>query len=199
MVRENVDVLRAGMQRRGALATLGPAIDRAVALDKARRETIQAVQERKAARNAVSQQVGQRKRAGESAADLQQQSRALGDEIARLDRELAQTESELSAILLELPNITLDGVPAGGEDKNAVVRGWGAPREGARVQPHWEIGARLGIIDVERGAKIIGSGCILFREMGARLVRAPGNLMLAVDSRAPGYEETWIRVGGSRV
>src|SRR6266550_6897056 len=142
------------------------------------REAIQAVEERKAARNTVSQQVGQRKRAGESADDLQQQSRALGDEIARLDGELAQTESELSTILLELPNVTLDQVPAGGEEKNSVVRSWGSPREGARVEPHWEIGSRLGLIDFERGAKISGSGFIVFPGLGARLVRALMNLML---------------------
>src|SRR3954471_5358931 len=147
MVREHVDALREGMRRRGVLDALSPAIDRAVSLDKIRRDTIQAVEERKAARNAVSQQVGQRKRAGESAEDLQLQSRALGEEIARLDSELAATQSELSAILLELPNITLDQVPAGGEENNVVVRSWGEPRDGARVQPHWEIGTRLGLID----------------------------------------------------
>src|SRR3954462_1958701 len=128
MVREHIDALRAGLRRRGALDALSPTIDRAVALDKSRRETIQAVEERKAARNAVSQQVGQRKRAGESADDLQEQSRALGDEITRLDRELAETESQLSAILLELPNIPLDEVPVGGEESNTVIRTWGSPR-----------------------------------------------------------------------
>ena len=64
MVREHIDALRAGMRRRGALDALSPTIERAVALDRNRRETIQAVEERKAARNAVTQQVGQRKRAG---------------------------------------------------------------------------------------------------------------------------------------
>ena len=194
MVRENVDALRAGMRRRGALDTLAPAIDRAVALDKIRRDTIQAVEERKAARNAVSQQVGQRKRAGESADDLQQQSRALGDEIARLDSELAETEKELASILLEIPNVTLDQVPAGGEENNTVVRRWGTPREGAKVAPHWEIGARLGLIDFERGAKISGSGFIAFRAAGARLVRSLMNLMLDVHTREHGYEEEWIPV-----
>jgi Seryl-tRNA synthetase len=111
MVREHIDALRDGMRRRGALDALSPAIDRAVTLDEARRETIQAAEERKAARNAVTQQVGQRKRSGEDAGDLQQQSRALGDEIAQLDRELAATEEELSRILLDLPNITLEQVP----------------------------------------------------------------------------------------
>ena len=194
MVREQIDALREGMRRRGALDALSPTIERAVTLDKSRRDTIQAVEERKAARNAVSKQVGQRKRAGEPADDLQQRSRELGDEIARLDRELAETESELSAILLELPNITLDQVPAGGEESNAVVRSWGTPREGARVQPHWEIGTRLGLIDFERGAKISGSGFIVFRRAGARLVRSLMNFALDVHTREQGYEEAWVPV-----
>ena len=194
MVRENIDALRAGLRRRGALDALSPTIDRAVTLDKSRRETIQAVEERKAARNAVTQQVGQRKRAGEPADDLQQQSRALGDEIARLDRELSETEGQLSAIMLELPNITADEVPPGGEEANAVVRSWGTPREGTRVKPHWEIGTRLGLIDFERGAKISGSGFIVFRGAGARLVRALMNFALDVHTREHGYEETWVPV-----
>jgi seryl-tRNA synthetase len=194
MVREHIDALRAGMRRRGALDALSPTIERAVALDQSRRETIQAVEERKAARNAVTQQVGQRKRAGESADDLQQRSRDLGEEIARLDRELAETETELSTILLELPNVTLDQVPAGGEERNEVVRAWGTPREGARIQPHWEIGTKLGLVDFERGAKISGSGFIIFRRSGARLVRSLMNLMLDVHGGEHGYEETWVPV-----
>ena len=194
MVREHIDALRAGMRRRGALDALSPTIDRAVELDRNRRDTIQAVEERKAARNAVTQQVGQKKRAGEAADDLQKQSRDLGDEIARLDRELAQTESQLNAILLELPNVTLDEVPAGGEESNSVVRTWGDPREGGSVQPHWEIGGKLGLIDFERGAKISGSGFIVFRRQGARLVRSLLNLMLDVHTRDHGYEETWVPV-----
>jgi len=194
MVREQLEALRAGMRRRGVLDALSPTIERAVDLDQTRRETIQAVEERKAARNAVSQQVGQRKRAGESADDLQTQSRALGDEIARLDGELAETQAELSAIMLELPNVTLDVVPEGGEENNSVVRSWGSPREGARVQPHWEIGTRLGLIDFERGAKISGSGFIVFRDKGATLVRALINLMLDTHTRTHGYQETWVPV-----
>jgi seryl-tRNA synthetase len=194
VVRENIDALRAALRRRGALDALSPTVDRAIGLDKARRETIQAVEERKAARNAVTQQVGDRKRAGQPTDDLQQQSRALGEEIARLDRELAETESQLSSILLELPNITLDEVPSGGEESNAVVRSWGAAREGVRVKPHWEVGAGLALIDFERGAKISGSGFIVFRGAGAHLVRSLMNLMLDVHTREHGYEETWVPV-----
>lgn len=194
MLREHIDALRDGMRRRGAFDALSPAIDRAADLDKMRRETIQAVEERKAARNSVTQQVGQRKRAGENADDLQQRSRALGEEIAQLDRELAVAEGELSRILLELPNITLDQVPAGGEERNAVVRSWGSAREGATVRPHWETGEALGLIDFQRGAKISGSGFIVFRGAGARLVRSLMNLMLDVHTREHGYEESWVPV-----
>jgi len=194
MLREHIDALRDGMRRRGAFDALSPAIDRAADLDKMRRETIQAVEERKAARNSVTQQVGQRKRAGENADDLQQRSRALGEEIAQLDLELAVAEGELSRILLELPNITLDQVPAGGEECNAVVRSWGSAREGATVRPHWETGEALGLIDFQRGAKISGSGFIVFRGAGARLVRSLMNLMLDVHTREHGYEESWVPV-----
>src|SRR5258705_6345517 len=198
MVRENIDALRAGLRRRGALDALSPTLDRAITLDKSRRETIQAVEERKAARNAVTQHVAQRKRAGEAADDLQQQSRALGEEIARLDSELAETETRLSSILLEIPNITLDEVPAGGEESNVVVRSWGSARERARVKPHWEVGTSLGLIDFERGAKISGSGFIVFRGAGAHLVRRLIPLMLDTHTREHGYEETWVPVGVNR-
>jgi len=194
MVREHVDALRDGMRRRAALSALSPAIDRAVSLDRTRRETIQAVEERKAARNSVSQQVAQRKRAGENADELQQQSRDLGQQIAQLDKELAASEGELSSILLEIPNVPLAQVAEGGEENNQVVRESGKPREGAQVRPHWEIGEALGLIDFQRGAKISGSGFIVFRRAGARLVRSLMNLMLDVHTRDHGYEETWVPV-----
>ena len=194
MVREHVDALRDGMRRRGALSTLSGAIDKALALEGTRRETIQAVEERKAARNAVTQQVGERKRNGQDAGDLQQQSRDLGEEIARLDRELAETQAELSRILLEIPNVTLDSVPEGGEDKNAVLRSSGEPRAAGVVRPHWEIGEALGLIDFQRGAKISGTGFIVYRRAGARLVRALMNLMLDTHTRDHGYEETWVPI-----
>ena len=192
MVREHVEALREGMRRRGALSALAPSIDKAVALDRTRRETIQAVEERKAARNSVTQQVGARKRAGESADDLQQQSRDLGDEIARLDRELVEIEAELSRILLEVPNVTLETVPEGGEEGNTIVRSSGTPLPEGSVRPHWEIGEQLGLIDFQRGAKISGTGFIVFRRGGARLVRSLMNLMLDIHTRAHGYEETWV-------
>ncbi|HVF39058.1 MAG TPA: serine--tRNA ligase [Gemmatimonadaceae bacterium] len=194
MIREHVEVLRDAMRRRGKLDALAPIIDRAQQVDIERRGLIQAVEERKASRNAISQRVARLKRNGEDAADLQVQSRNLGEEISKLEGELAGLERELQLALLELPNVTLPDVPEGLEDANTIVRSWGSPRDAAGVMPHWEIGTTLGLIDFERGAKISGSGFIVFRSRGARLVRALMSYMLDVHTSRHGYEEAWIPV-----
>ncbi len=191
-VRDAVDALRDGMRRRGKLDTLGPVIDRAVELDRDRRLTIQAVEERKAARNASSQEVARRKKAGQDAADLVAQGRTLGEEIGRLERELAAAEAELQSILLEIPNVTLPEVPEGGEEANTVIRSWGAPRPAESVKPHWEVGEALGMIDLARGAKIAGSGFVVLRGPGARLARALMSFMIDLHTTEHGYEETWV-------
>ena len=193
-LREQIDALRDGMRRRGKLDQLGPLIDRAEGLDRDRRLNIQAVEERKAARNAASQEVARRKRAKENADDVVAQSRALGEEIARLEAELAGFEAELEGIMYELPNITLPDVPSGSEECNVIVREWGTPRMESGLKPHWDIAGALGILDLERGAKISGSGFVVYRGAGARLVRSLMNLFLDVHTREHGYEEVWVPV-----
>jgi len=191
LLRDDVELLRDGMRRRQKLDALAPAIERGVALDRERRVMIQAVEERKAARNAASQEVARRKRAGEDASELIAQGRALGEEVTRLEGELAVTADELAALLLELPNVTLPDVPAGDETQNVVVRSWGTPRDATAVRPHWEIAAALGMLDPERAAKVSGSGFVVYRGVGARLVRALMNFFIDVHVREHGYEEVW--------
>jgi seryl-tRNA synthetase len=191
-LREDADVIRGGLERRGKLETLGPLVDRALALDVERRALIQAGEERKAARNSASQEVARRKKARESADELIEQTRSLGVEISRLEAELAETEKKLEQILFELPNTPLPEVPAGGEDDARVLRAWGTPRQDEGLRTHWDIGAALGAIDFARGAKIAGSGFIVFRGNGARLTRALISLMIDVHAREHGYEEVWV-------
>ncbi len=194
MIREQIDVLRDGMRRRGKLDSLAPFIDRAAEVDAERRTMIQAVEERKASRNAISQEVAKKKRAGENADDLLFQSRDLGEEISKLESELGELEAELQLNMLEIPNVTLEEVPAGGEEANRQIRSWGTPREAQSVKPHWEIGVSLGLVDFERGAKISGSGFIVFRGKGARLVRSLMNFMLDLHTTEHGYEEAWVPI-----
>jgi seryl-tRNA synthetase len=190
-LREQVDQLRDGMRRRGALDGVGALLDRGEALDRERRTLIQATEERKAARNANAQEVARRKKNRENADALITSGRELGDEISRLESELGEVESRLRGILLEIPNITLADVPEGGAEHNAIVREWGEPRPSTGVKPHWEIGAALGIIDLERAAKVSGSGFVCYRGLGARLVRGLLSFFMDLHSREHGYEEVW--------
>jgi seryl-tRNA synthetase len=191
LIRERPDELREALRRRGALGALGAQLDRCEGLDRERRLLIQAVEERKAARNTGSQEVARRKRAGEDASELISHGRALGEEIGRLEGELATLEQELDGFLMEVPNMTLPDVPAGDEEHNVIVRSWGTPRSSEGVKPHWDIAAAQGIIDLERGAKVSGSGFVLYRGKGARLVRALMNFFVDTHVEQHGYEEVW--------
>jgi len=192
MVREQMPALREGLRRRGALAALEPRLERLEELERERRRLIALVEERKAARNAATQEVARRKRAGEPADDLVAESRALGEAIAGDERLLADAEAELTGILLEVPNVTQPDVPEGGEECNVILRAWGEPRPEGEVRPHWEVGERLGMLDLPRAAKLSGSGFAVYRNHGARLVRALMNLMLDLHTGENGYEEVWV-------
>jgi seryl-tRNA synthetase len=191
LVRERLGDLREAMRRRGALDALGPQLDRCENLEQERRLLIQAVDERRASRNATSAEVARRRKAGEPADDLIAQGRAQGEEIGRLEAELARVEAAFSEILMVVPNITLPDVPEGDEEHNVIVRSWGQPRDSAGVRPHWEIAAEQGMLDLPRGAKISGSGFPVFRGTGARLVRALMSWFLELHTGTHGYEEVW--------
>jgi seryl-tRNA synthetase len=194
LLRENVEALRDGMRRRGKLDVLGPIIDRAEAVDRERRQLLQQIEERQAARNAASQEVARRKRAGASADELIAHTRSLGNEIAADQARYDALAAELERLWYELPNLPLADVPEGSESANTIVRSWGTPRDTVGAEPHWEIGARLGILDLPRGAKITGSGFVVMRGLGARLVRALMSYMLDLHTREHGYEELWVPV-----
>ncbi|MES2176431.1 MAG: serine--tRNA ligase [Gemmatimonadota bacterium] len=191
VVRERLDELREAMRRRGALGALAGQLERCDGLEKERRLLIQAVEERKAARNAGSQEVARRKKAGDDASELITRGRELGEEIGRLERELAAAEQALDGILMEVPNMTLPDVPEGGEENNVILRSWGDPRPSDGVKPHWDIGSALGLFDLERATKVSGSGFTFYRGRGARLVRALMNFFVNSHADSHGYEEIW--------
>lgn len=194
LVREDATALRDAMRRREKLDLYGPLLDELEALDRTRRTSIGRVEERKAERNRVTQEVGKKKKAGEDASELQAHARVIGEEIAALEAQLEVTLARFDALLLGLPNLTMPEVPAGDETQNVIVRSWGTPREAESVKPHWEVGEALGLFDLPRGAKVSGSGFIVYRGAGARLVRSMMNFMLDLHTTEFGYEETWVPV-----
>ena len=193
LLRDQLDLVRDAMRRRGKLDELGPLLDRAESLERDRRSAITELEAQQARRNKLTQEVGQLRKAGADATALMAEARAAGDAIAVLEQRRSEADAAVQQMLYELPNITLPEVPEGGESANTVVRAWGTPREdGASIKPHWEVGETLGIIDLPRGAKISGSGFIVYRGAGARLVRALMNMMLDIHTDEHGYEECWV-------
>ncbi|HYW31985.1 MAG TPA: serine--tRNA ligase [Gemmatimonas sp.] len=193
LLRDQLDILRDGMRRRGKLDDLAPLLEHAESLERERRAAITELEAQQARRNKIAQEVAGLRKSGADAAELIAEGRAVGGAIAELETRRSASEAAVQSLLLELPNITLADVPAGGEEHNTVVRSWGTPREdGASLKPHWEVGERLGVIDLPRGAKISGSGFIVYRGAGARLVRSLMNLMLDIHTTEHGYEECWV-------
>ncbi len=193
MLRDRLGDLREGMRRRGKLDELAPLLERAEALERERRQAITELEACQARRNQVSQEVARRRKAGEAVDGLIAEGRALGETAAALEARRAEAEGAVQAMLYELPNLTLPDVPEGGEEANRVVRHWGEPRAAdGTIVPHWELGERLGVLDLPRGAKVAGSGFIVYRGGGARLVRALMNLMLDLHTGEHGYEELWV-------
>lgn len=195
LLRDQLDHLREGMRRRGKLTELAPLLDRAEALERERRAAITELEAQQARRNKVTQEVAVRRKAGEDATALIAEGRSIGEQITALEQRRNEAEAAVQAMLYELPNIPLAEVPEGDESANQVVSSWGTPRTDAvGLVPHWDKGAELGILDLARGAKVSGSGFIVYRGAGARLVRALMNLMLDTHTRTHGYEECWVPV-----
>jgi seryl-tRNA synthetase len=184
LLRASPAQVRAALARRGDSA-LTRLLDEIEALDMKRRTLTAQLDQLKGERNdaARADAVIAKAKGGLPEATTAAR-RELGSRITALETELRQIETTLEAKVLFVPNLPLPEVP----DANAVVRSWGTP--GAKGgQPHWEIGERLGILDLARGAKLAGSGFPVLFGAGARLARALINFMLDVHSREHGYVE----------
>jgi seryl-tRNA synthetase len=141
----------------------------------------------------LSKQVGQARRQQQmdEADRLAAESKRLGEELDAIEADASQTERLLRNLLLVIPNIPAVDAPDGASEADNVtvrVHGFDPNAYGSHQRvPHWEIGAQLGILDLERGAKISGSMFPVFRGMGATLSRAL--CQLALDRNADAYEE----------
>jgi seryl-tRNA synthetase len=166
------------------------AVDEVVRFDEERRRVIGEVEELKARRNEASKRIAEAKQAGGDASGMIQEMKAVAGHIAELDGQLSDANRRIEDLLLGIPNTPLPPVPAGDETANAIVRSWGepAPRQEWQ-QPHWEVGKALGILDLERGARLSGSGFPLYVGAGARLQRALINFMLDIHRSEHGCVE----------
>jgi seryl-tRNA synthetase len=187
-VRTNLPSVKERLAGRGGADALLADFE---ALDANRRSLLTKVETLKAERNKLSEQVGARKRAGENADELQEQTRTLKAEIETLEGESQAADAALRQVLERVPNLPQASVPAGkSEHDNVEVKSWGTkPRFDFAPKPHWEIGEQLGILDMERAAKVSGARFAVYWADGARLERALSAFMLDTHTRRHGYTE----------
>lgn len=191
LIREKSDWVRQRLAARGGEDAAK--IDQVLALDERRRQGLVETESLKAQRNSVSKEIGallaQKKKAEAEARKAA--TREIGERIAALDREVAAAEAARDQILLGLPNLPQQRVPLGRSSAdNPVVRLHGQPAQWSfEPRTHLELCERLGLIDFNRGAKLSGSGFVLFTGWGARLERALIQFMLDLHSGAHGYTE----------
>jgi seryl-tRNA synthetase len=182
--------VRAALARRGDPGVL-ELLDDVRALDERRRGLATELDHLKAQRNESARADAQLvKQHGALPAEIVAERRTLGERIADAETGVREVETTLQAKALYLPNAPLADVPDGAASANRVIRAWGTPRPQAPdVRPHWELGERLGILDLPRGAKLAGSGFPLLVGSGARLARALIQFMLDLHTREHGYIE----------
>ncbi|HXQ76191.1 MAG TPA: serine--tRNA ligase [Acidimicrobiales bacterium] len=190
LAREDPDAVKAALGRRGVDAA---EIDGLLDADARARNTVGRRDELRARVKDLSRQVAEARRAGDDgqAGRLADESREIGDEVTSLGADADAAQAEVRDRLLWLPNLPADEAPDGmGPEDNPTVRRWpDQPRSYADHQrvPHWEVGETLGILDMERGAKLSGSMFPLYRGTGARLIRAL--TAFALDRHADAFEE----------
>ena len=188
-VRGNLEFVEAKLRARGAdpAALLGDF----QALDQSRRLAITTAEQCKARRNELSQQVGALKKAGQDATAVMDETRALKDRLDELDKTADAQDEQMRLDLARVPNLTRDEVPVGtSEADNVTVKTWGTiPAFSFTPKPHWEVGEALGILDLERAAKLSGARFAVYFGAGARLERALISFMLDLHTQKHGYKE----------
>lgn len=189
LIRNDYEKVKQSLIARGGKAL--PELESFVEIDRRRRELLQEGETLKNRRNTVSQEVARRKKSGEDAEDLIQEMKKVSDRIKELDEETREVEDRLAAVLLSIPNVTHESVPVGAsEEDNVELRRKLTPRTfDFEPLPHWEIAARLGIVDTEAAARVTGSRFVFYKGAGARLERALINFMLDLHTGEHGYEE----------
>jgi seryl-tRNA synthetase len=189
ILEENIEFVKTKLSERGQDVDF----DMIATIDEERRRVIGEVEELEHQRNIGSKKVGELKRQGsnEEAAEIQSRLKDISENIKELNTKRTQIENDFKLLLLNIPNIPHKSVPIGNDESdNLEIKLWGKPREFDFVfKDHVTIGKNLDVLDLERAAKITGSGFALYKGLGARMERALINFMIEEHTNKHGYTE----------
>jgi seryl-tRNA synthetase len=188
-VRDNLPQVEEMLRQRGA--------DSAAVLrdfsevDTQRRQAITEAETMKAHRNRASEDISKLKKSGQDATAAIAETKDLREQIQTREKIAADLDARLHDILAGIPNMPHASVPVGhSAEENVEVRRWGAaPKFDFTPKPHWELGAELGVLDLERAVKLTGARFAVYWDLGAKLERALANFMLDLHTGEHGYTE----------
>jgi seryl-tRNA synthetase len=188
-VRDHLTLVEEKLRQRG----MNPAevLKDFAAIDAKRRQAITAAETLQARRNRASEEIAKLKKAGQDATPQIHETKELREQIQDSEKKAAEEEVRLRELLAAIPNLPSDSVPVGtSADDNVEARRWGTPPKfDFKPRPHWELGEELGVLDLERAAKLSGARFAVYWGLGARLERALANFMLDLHTREHGYTE----------
>jgi seryl-tRNA synthetase len=188
LIREKSDFVRERLATRAGGDEAK--IDDVLRVDVERRKTETTLQQLNADRKRLSKEIGGKKSRGEATNELEQHVRQIGEQIAELNTRATAAEEEQNDLLLRIANLPHESVPVGKDATgNRVVRSWGEKPPLTKAVDHVALGAKLNLLDMERAAKLSGSGFVCFTGAGARLERALINFMIDLHTREHGYIE----------
>src|SRR5271165_3076289 len=188
-VRDNLALVEERLRQRG----MNPAevLRDFRLIDSERRQANTTAETLQARRNRASEEIAKLKKSGQDATAQINETKDLREQIQESEKKAAEQEARLREILTSIPNLPHHSVPVGKSvEDNVEARRWGtAPQFDFKPKPHWELGEQLGILDLERAAKLSGARFAVYWALGARLERALANFMLDLHTREHGYTE----------
>ena len=188
LVREKPDFVRERLATRGGGDEAK--IAEVLRVDAERRKTETELQRLQSERNRLSKEIGAKRSRNEPSEELQAQVRKIGEQIANLTHRASAFDEAQRSLLLEIPNVPHESVPIGKDPSSTrVARSWGEKPRLTKPADHVAVGTRLNLFDLDRAAKLSGSGFICFTGAGAKLERALINFMIDLHMREHGYVE----------
>lgn len=157
-VRENPQVVKQSLERRGDEAKI-PWVDELLENDRRWRSLRTEADTLRSKRNKLTEQIAQARRQGQDTTQLVKEAEQIPDKIKTLEKESADLDSKIANTLMQLPNLIHESVPVGKDDNdNVEVRKWGKPPEfNFKPKDHIDLTTKLGLVDLERAAKVAGA------------------------------------------